>query len=404
MNSGSIAMTSESQDFAALTPRESRGERKSTVRVLHVVAQMRPGGVETWLMRVLRQIDRSRFQVDFLVHTTEPRPYDEEIRRLGGKILPCLDPNRPLRYRRQFLRLLSENGPYDVVHSHIHYYSGFVLRLAHEADVPIRIAHCHSDTALLESGSSWLRRTYIRWMQRSLLRYATLGLAASAGSAAALYGEDWVSDPRFRVHHCGVALDSFREPVDSAAIRRELGIPEGSRVVGHVGRISLPKNHQFWIEIARELAARNPQLHFLLVGDGELRAEVVRWVKEAGLASRFTLPGPRHDVARVLRGAIDVFLFPSTWEGLPVAMVEAQAAGRPCVYSDIVSPEVEVVPDLLTRLSLNLPASAWAERIENLLHQPPGVSQPEALAAVESSSFNIQRDVAELERIYAGRD
>ena len=109
---------------------DSGNARTSPVRVLHVLGGMNRGGVETWLMHVLRHIDRNRFRMDFLVHTVNPCAYDDEIHSLGSEIIPCLHPSRPWTYVRNFKRILREHGPYDVVHSHVHHFSGHILRLA----------------------------------------------------------------------------------------------------------------------------------------------------------------------------------------------------------------------------------------------------------------------------------
>jgi len=311
--------------------------------VLHVVGGMNRGGVETWLMHVLRHIDRERFQMDFLVHTTQECAYDEEIRALGAKIIPCLHPRRPWIYARNFKRILREDGAYDVVHSHVHHYSGHVLRLAHQAGVPVRIAHSHNDTSALQAKARLLRRSYLALMKRWIARHATVGLAASRRAVADLFGRDWESDPRWRILYYGVDFTPFHADVDPAAVRAELGIPMDAFVVGHVGRFAEQKNHALLVDIATEATKWEPRTPVLLVGDGPLRPDIERQVAQAGLAERVIFAGIRPDVPRIMLGAMDLFLFPSLFEGLPLALVEAQAAGLPCVFSDVVSEEADVV-------------------------------------------------------------
>lgn len=150
-----------------------------TCRVLHVVGGMNRGGVETWLMHVLRHINRQEFQMDFLVHTDESCVYDSEIRRLGSKIIPCLHPSRPFSYARRLWCVLRDGGPYDIVHSHVHHYSGFVLRVARSAGVRSRITHSHNDMRLPDSTAGAIRGLYLRGMKRWNAQEATMGLAAS---------------------------------------------------------------------------------------------------------------------------------------------------------------------------------------------------------------------------------
>ncbi len=111
------------------------------IRVLHVVGGMNRAGTETWLMHLLRNIDREHYRMDFLVHAAQPFEYAEEIEALGARVIPCLHPTKPWRYARNFMRILKELGPYEVVHSHVHHFTGLPLYLARRAGVPVRIAH-----------------------------------------------------------------------------------------------------------------------------------------------------------------------------------------------------------------------------------------------------------------------
>jgi glycosyltransferase involved in cell wall biosynthesis len=348
-------------------------------------------------MHVLRHIDRDRFRFDFLTHTEEPAAYDDEARALGARIIPCLHPSQPLAYGRRFKRILRVHGSYDVVHSHVHHFSGYTLRLAAQAGVPMRIAHSHSDTAAHESAARPARRAYLAIMERWIQQYATAGLAASEQAAAALYGLNWKQDPRWRTLYCAIDLAPFRAPVDSAACRAELGIPADALVIGHVGRFVPVKTHAFLIEIAAEIMQREPRARFLLVGDGPLRPDIERSVQAAGLGKHVVFAGLRGDVPRLMCGAMDVFLMPSLYEGLPVVGLEAQAAGLPLVLSDTITSEADVIPALVRHISLTQPASVWADAV---LAPRPAVAQADALAQIEGSVFTIEHSVRELEAVY----
>ncbi|MGI6381360.1 MAG: glycosyltransferase family 1 protein [Anaerolineae bacterium] len=371
------------------------------IRILQVVGGMNRAGVETWLLNVLRHIDRQRFQMDFLVHTDQPCAYDDEVRALGSRIIPCLHPSRPWQYARSLRRILREYGPYDVVHSHVHHYSGWVLRAADRAEVPIRIAHSHNDTNSLQDGASALRRIYLRLTERWIAQHATVGLACSRPAATALYGPRWTDDERFHLLHCGIDLAPFRKAAgDGAALlRAELGLPKGAQVIGHVGRFHPQKNHTFIVNVFAEAARREPRAHLLLVGDGPLRPDVDRQARHLGLADRVTFAGLRDDVPRLMLGAMDALLMPSRWEGLPVTLLEAQAAGLPCVISDVIADEADVVPELVHRLALQQPPDAWAEAVLACAGDRP-ITQTEALARIERSDFSIPVSVMDLEVLY----
>jgi glycosyltransferase involved in cell wall biosynthesis len=368
------------------------------VRILHVVSRMNRGGIETWLMHILRHIDRDRFQMDFLVHTTEPCAYDDEIRALGSKIIPCLHPWQPWLYARNFKRILRQYGPYDIVHSHVERFSGYVLRLAQQAGVPVRIAHSHNDTSSLQAKAGWDRRLYLALTKRWIARYATLGLGCSRKAAASLFGSTWEADPRWRVLYYGIDLTPVQ--IDAIATRAELGIPADAFVIGHVGRFDPQKNHKFLVDIAVEVVKQEPMARLLLVGQGSLRPEIEQKVVRIGLADRTIFAGVRPDVPRLMQSAMDVFLLPSLHEGLPLVLLEAQAAGLPCIFSNVITEEVDAVKPLVQRLSLSQPASKWAEVLLAQRNATPTISRSDAFALVEKSPFNIQTAVKQLEKIY----
>ena len=369
-------------------------------RVLHVVGGMNPGGVETWLMTLLRHMDRQRFRMDFLTHTERRGTFDDEVRSLGSNLIPCLHPHRPLAYARNFQRILQEHGPYDVVHSHVHHYSGFTLRLAQRSGVNMRIAHSHSDTQRLQKRAGRPRRLYLALMKRWIRSHATTALACSRQAARALGGSAVNEHLPWRVLPYGFDLAPFRSTIDSVEVRSELGIPPDAIVVGHVGRFTEAKNHEFQIEIARQLLRLSPQTRLLLVGDGPLRLRIEEKVVRLGLEGKVIFAGQRLDVPRLLLGAMDVFLFPSLFEGLGQAVVQAQAAGLPCVLSQEVPEEVEVVPSLLKRLSLSDPPSRWASAILEFPAISERPTQRASLEMVEASSFNIEESVQRIEQIY----
>jgi glycosyltransferase involved in cell wall biosynthesis len=366
---------------------------------------MRHGGIEVWLMRLLRHFDRARFQIDFLCHTSEAGAHDDEARELGARLLPGPDwksiRRRPWAYGAHFRALLRQYGPYDAVHTHVEEFGGYVLRLAHRLGVPVRIAHGHFDRSLVYARYGWLRRGYLALMRRWLRRHATLGLGCSAPAAASLFGRGWEADPRWRLLYCGIDRDPFRAAVDPAAVRAELGLPAGALVVGHVGRFEEQKNHAFLVRVAAALKQRRPDARLLLVGEGSLRPAVEGQARDLGLGPATLFAGPRRDVARLMLGAMDVFVLPSLYEGLPFVLLEAQAAGLPCVLADGISGEADVVPPLLTRLPLSAPPADWAEAALRAAagRRPPGDGP---LSRPEEGPFDVQFCARQLAGLYEG--
>jgi glycosyltransferase involved in cell wall biosynthesis len=379
---------------------KNRTLSSSVVRILHVVGGMNLTGIEMWLMHILRYINRDRFQMDFLVHTTQMCTYEDEMRAFGSRIIPCLHPSQPWLYARDFKRILREYGPYDIVHSHIHHYNGFILRLAQQSGIPIRIAHSHYDTSSIEAKKGLLRNLYLALMKLWINRYATVGLGCSRDAVIDLFNPIGEADTRWRVLYYGIDLNPFHSFVDRVAVRGEFGLPADAFVIGHIGRFVEQKNHGFLLDIAAEVAKREPKMRLLMIGEGPLKSGIEQKVVQMGLSDRVIFAGGRSDIPRLMLGAMDLFLFPTLYEGLGLVLIEAQAAGLPCIFSDIVPTEADVIKPLVRRFSLSEPASAWAEAILAAKASSQEIAQTEALRLVEQSSFNIQTSVKELEQLY----
>lgn len=373
------------------------------IRVLQCVYSMNRGGVEVWLMHVLRNIDRQRYRIDFVTFSGESGDFDDEIKALGSRIFSCASPANPFRHRREFRAILEQFGPFNVVHSHAPVFNGSVLAIAKKLGIPIRIAHSHIDIGRsLPTGL--VNRIYYQWSLRKSKQAATHGLACSTLAASSYYGKEWQSDPRWSVFYCGLEYTPFAQEVDSQALRNSLGIPERSFVVGHVGSFrDHQKNHVFLIKVAAELARIDPSVYWLLVGDGILRRKIENEAARLDLNPRLIFTGVRTDIPQLMLGAMDAFVFPSLFEGLGLVMVEAQAAGLPCICSDVIPKEADIVSGLVMRMSLTQPATDWAYAILDMLKLKNKLpSRKEALKRVENSPFNIYNTLSILERIYSG--
>lgn len=369
------------------------------IRVLHVVGSMNRGGAETWLMHVLRHIDRDRFQMDFLVHSAEQGAYDEEIRSLGGNLRVCPYTKNPLAYARALHGVLNKYGPYDVIHSHVQHFAGLIMPIAKYAGIPKRIAHSHSDTSYMHANASPVRELYYLLSELLIRTFATDGLAVSHNAGSALFGRQLRRDDRFRVFYGGIDLTPFHPKAAHTCLRAEMGIPEEGFVVGHVGRFDHEKNHKFIVEIASFVNERDASIYFLLVGDGALRHDIETAVAEARLTDRIIFAGPRSDVPQLMMTAMDIFLLPSLFEGLPLVLLEAQAAGLTALVSNVVSPEVEIVPQIIHRQHLEDPVP-WADWIVDAKRRRSNISPEEAYLSMFSSQFNVETNIHLLEGVY----
>lgn len=370
------------------------------IRVAQVVHGLVVGGIETWLVNVLKTIDRNRFQVDFITSRPEACYYDDTVRALGANLIHCPSPRKPWIYGPA-LRKILKDGQYDAVHAHVDHYGGFIMRVARNAGVKVRIAHSHSDTSRKQSQANLWRQFYLKSTKRWIRTSATQGLAVSDLAGRSLF-PTWGNDQRWNTLYCGIDTEAFHQTVNRDAIRKKFGLPEDAIVLGHLGGFREPKNHVFLVEIAKAMRSIDSRAHLLLVGDGPLREDIQQLVDQANLQQHVTFAGLVDDATEVLRGAMDVFVFPSLWEGLPLAVVESQAAGMPSVISDVISSEVTLIPSLVNRLALTDSAQHWAETAITAAKAPPSLPSDEALRQIESSRFNLANAVRTLEALYAG--
>jgi len=347
-------------------------------------------------MHVLRHIDRSRIAIDFLVQTETTALFDDEIQSLGSRIIRCPRAIAPHRFARAYLRALRTHGPYDIVHTHLHHFSGVVALLSRLAGVPVVIAHSHNATYGERQRLSWKLRSYLWFTERLLGAFSSYGIGCSERAGVDLFQRSWRNRQNHGVLYCGLDFSGF---ATAGAAPSPLPAEFANhKVVVHVGRFTRQKNHDFLIEIVAELARRRTDFRVLLVGSGDLQPAIADKVQRLGLTGRVVFAGDRGDVNRILL-ASDVFLFPSLNEGLPLAMLEAQAAGLRCLISDAITEEVIVNRDDFQVLPLAAGAAAWASSLDALLSRPDA-QRSRALAAMQSSPFSVDASVRALVTLY----
>jgi len=374
-----------------------------TVKVLHIHGRMGRGGTEVRTMELFRSLERRRWSFDFCAVSGLRGEFDEEIRSLGGQVhyLRTGLPGFPRRFRD-----LLRREQYDVVHSHLGPWSGYLLKLAAQCGVPGRMAHFRS-TGWERCGSG-LRRFLrallsplvprfggLARMRRLTDRYATHLVGASEAALAMAWKPDWQFDPRCRVVYDGFSPASLQSPPDREGVCREFHLPSGANLCIHVGRITEPKNHLRLVEIFSRLLGLRPQARLLLVGrtdDAGIARRLDQRIEELGIDKHVVQAGDRPDAPRLIQSA-DLMVFPSRSEGLGGVAIESAAAGVPVVASDLPSlreiasrlPGVHVLP-------LALSDESWAEAIHAILCT--GISPAARRAAHEAfrdSEFHLDR-------------
>ena len=294
------------------------------IRVLQIVTYMGRGGLETMLMNYYRYIDRSKIQFDFLVHRDFEADYDSEIQELGGKIyrISRLIPWSN-SYRMKLKQFFCEHPEYKIVHVHQDCLSTVALQCAKECGVPVRIAHSHSSSAVKNL------KYLIKWhYMKQIPQYAT-NLFACGKQAG-----NWMfTGSVYEIIPNAIDTERYQYSTDIAEqVRAELGL-SNQFIIGHVGNFTPAKNHSFLLEVFQEVLKLEPKARLLLVGGGDGLNSVRDKVRAIGIQKQVIFTGVRTDVNRLMQ-AMDVFVFPSLYEGLPVTMVEAQASGLPSEISD----------------------------------------------------------------------
>jgi len=358
-------------------------------RILHCVGHLLRGGIEMGLFNLLTSENAAWCDHHILVRTAEQEAFTEQFQEAGIPVLCCSSYRNPLRYARELKALVKQHGPYDILHVHGSSFSGLLtLALARYCGIRWRIVHSHNDVRPFIEGRSLLHRAYVRMVLGAYRRLADSGFAASELAAESMFGMKWRTDDRWELFYFGIDTRPFRVPKDSN-LRRSLGIPDDAPVLGHVGRFHEQKNHAFLLEIVEAAAAANTELRCLLIGDGPLRPQFIRDVMRKGLESHFVFVPDTLDVAAYMTSAMDGFIFPSKYEGFGLVVVEAQAAGLPCLISDRVPAEAIVDESLVTVLPLEAGAARWSETALGLMRRRL-IDRSTAVGRIERSRFSLE--------------
>lgn len=383
------------------------------LKVLHVLDSLGVGGVETWLMAVLRRWHASGTgRMDFLLTGTGTGAFDAEALALGARLHRIPYGRRHLaRFARGFRALLRQER-YDAIHDHADYTAGWHLVFGLGVLPPVRVAHIHNPWLHIAANyaTSPARRLTAR-SGKALVNALASHVCGTSTDALLRYGftPTEAGRPVVRTLHCGFDIDRFggsRED-DRARILASFGWPAGTRLVLVAGRLDRalalhhPQNHKnTWLalNVAREAALRDPAIRLVMAGDGPSRDSLQQAIDNWDLAGRLVLAGLREDMPALMRAA-DVLLFPSAEEGLGMVAVEAQAAGLPVLASNAVPREAIVIPELFEALPLDAPLERWADRLAAAAARPRRDAAA-CRAALAASPFAIDRSAAALEAIY----
>ena len=362
------------------------------LRVLHSVSNMARAGIETMLMNYYREIDRSQIQFDFLANKPVPGEYDEEIRGMGGRVFvsPGLNPLHFPQYRRFVADLLHENPDIRIVHAHNEAMGYYALQSAKDAGLRVRIAHAHN-TQIIRDYKYPLKLVCKQLLPGAATDYWSCGRDAGIY----YYGEKRWNESGFILRNA-IDLPRFGFRPEVRERQRQRHGLENCFVVGHVGRFNVQKNHSRLLSIFAEIAKSVPEARLALIGTGELEQAVKEQARTLGIEDKTLFLGQMGDVSEWYQ-AMDCFVLPSLFEGLPVVGIEAQAAGLPCVFSDRVTDEVLLSPDS-RRVSLEADDSEWAREI--MAARQPEADRAQGMDIVRQAGYDIHTEARKLQQIY----
>ena len=331
----------------------------SGIRVLRGLGNLNRGGMETNIMNLYRKTEREKVQFDFVIHTTETCSYEKEIQELGGKIyrIPKFTGTNFFQYKKAWEELFENLKEYKIIHCHVRSTASIYMPIAKKHGL-ITIAHSHNTS----SGSGL--KAIIKDVFQIPIRYqADYMLACSEDAGKWLFGKKALQKDTFKVVYNSIDTKKY---IFSALVRKDerekLGIKNNAFVIGNVGRFHPQKNHKYLLEIFEKISQNNKDAILLLVGDGVLREEIKNKISEKNLNKKVILTGETSKVFNLLQ-AMDVFVFPSLFEGFGNVLLEAQSNGLPCVISDNIPKSTHIIPSLIHSLSLNDNIDLWVKTI-----------------------------------------
>lgn len=358
----------------------------SVIRILHVVNSMNIGGAETMIMNLYRKIDRTKVQFDFMVHSNEKAAYDDEILALGGRIfrIPRCRGINIVDYVRQWSKFFSMHNEISIVHGHMGSSAAIYLYIANRRGRHT-IAHSHSTNA---------GNTLFYIISYPTRYIAQLLFACSKKAGESRYGQKKWKEKNGIILKNGIDADKFTFRAEIRQKYRDEYNINGKFVIGHVGRFNTPKNHEYIIDIFYELQKIKPKSVLMLIGIGNLQEKIRNKVRSLNIEDKVIFMGLRKDVPDCMM-AMDVFLFPSRYEGLPVTVIEAQAVGLQCYISDTITKEV-IISDRVTCGNIHDNPHIWAKKLAHMQSE----NRETANESIFKNGYDVKKNAEWLSDFY----
>lgn len=355
------------------------------IRVAQVMGKMNFGGVEASVMNYYRNIDRTKVKFDFIVDSDSECPQKEEIELLGGKVI-FVPPYQQMKSYITTLIDIFKKEKYDIVHAQLTTMSVFPLYAAKKAGIKVRIAHSHNTANRVE----WKKNILKNALRPFSKKYATHYFACSELAGRYLFGNKAFNKGNITVINNSIDFNKFKFNEEKRnIIRTKYGLNKNF-VVGHIGRFVKQKNHMKLIEIFYSLLKERKDAKLILIGDGPLQKNVEEKVKKLNIQDNVLFIGTVSNPYDYYN-AMDVFLLPSLYEGLPVVGVEAQINGLKCLFSDNITKEAKISDNTFFLPIKNI--KEWIEKLDEC-------DNNRNITKIELDSYNIEIQANILEKKY----
>ncbi len=366
-------------------------------KILHFTIANTGSGMTKFILSLWENIDRKKYHFDF-VTMSKHLDFAEQLEKEGCKIyyLSTYAEEDKRRFTKEVEAIL-DNG-YDVVHLHTSWWRGFALEeIAQNKGIKKIIIHCHNSDVHIKENERREESRKLHFKQRNLLTedMATDFVACSQEAAEWLYG-DRISKDKIQIIPNAIETERFKyNPLIREEYRDKLQLKQSDYVIGNVGRFAWQKNHEFLIEVFYEISRLSEHAKLVLIGIGELEKEIQNRVSSMGLQDKALFLGKRDDVAALMQ-AIDVFVLPSRFEGFPIALIEAQAAGLKCIASDKIS-EASKITDNVIFLPFDI--EQWVNKV---LKYSEGYERKDMSDMLENAGYGMKTLVGRIEDLYEG--
>ncbi|MGH2087094.1 glycosyltransferase [Aerococcus urinaeequi] len=364
-------------------------------KVLQVTGALNVGGLEIVAKNYYKYIDKTKYDFVYLAWKKEKNDLEQEILDMGAKVIYIDSPqNDYIKFYKDIIRVLEEHGPFDIVHSHMLFTSGWFMKAAYKMGVPIRIAHSHNSQRAVKN--SFFKKIYIKLMRFYLKKYANRIIGVNQIAGEALIGRSEFQRKGIVLEN-GIQLSEYKFNEDTRQKTRErLSVSKDDILLGNVARVTKVKNQEFILDITKVLAEVSSKYKVIIIGEGDLEEELKRKAHTLNIEKNILFLGLQTNISDYLQ-AMDIFLLPSLHEGAPLSLIEAQASKLPCITSDRVPDDTKLTENLMS-LPINEGTEIW---VDHILSLKLNNRDSRNISSLLESDYNIEISIQKLEKIYS---